>query len=161
MSVVCCYDDDGLPHVVAAESFLFAPAVYGIFIEDNRALLLEQQPRRLYAPPGCLLSANETPTQVIRHYFRRLTEATLDLGPLLLVEEQHRWLNGRAYRISALYYALERPSTASIHLNETMAPQTRPVWVDIFDLQRHHFQFGFRAVVAAVTHTRATHQFGM
>jgi ADP-ribose pyrophosphatase YjhB (NUDIX family) len=154
MSVVCCYDEDGQLHLVAPDTLVFAPAVYGIFIEDQRILLLQQQ-NGLYAPPGRLVAFNESPNQVIRHYFRRLAEATLDLGPLLVVEEQYRWLNGRAHRITALYYGLERPSTASIRLNETLELPSRPLWVDLLTLQRHHFQFGFNAVMAGITHNRA------
>lgn len=154
MSAIHCYDDDGQVHVVDAESLQFCPAVYGIFIENDRLLLLVQSKSRLFAPPGCLLTPNESPAQAIRHYFRRLVDITPELGPLLFLEDQYRWLDGRPWHISAMYYALARPFTASIRLNETMATDAAPEWVDLLDLERRQFLFGFKAVVAGVTRLR-------
>lgn len=154
MSEIQCYDDDGQAHITAAESLQFSPAVYGIFIENDRLLLLSRKSTGLYAPPGCILTPNENPAQAIRHYFRRLANITPVLGPLLFIEDQCRWLDARAWQISALYYALERPFTASIHLNESVETEATPEWIDLFDLQRSRFQFGFKAVAAGVSRLR-------
>jgi len=156
MSPIHCYDDNGQSHVVGAESLHFSPAVYGIFIENDRILLLSRGSTRLYTPPGCFLTPNEIPVQSIRHYFRRLVDITPVLGPLLFIEDQYRWLDGRAWQISALYYALERPFTASLHLNETLEPDHTPQWVDLFDLQRSQFLFGYKAVTAGASRLHGT-----
>jgi ADP-ribose pyrophosphatase YjhB (NUDIX family) len=152
MSTVHCYDDDGLVHEVSSDSLAFSPAVYGIFIENDRLLLLSRNSTSLYTPPGCLLQANEVPTQAVRHYFRRLVGFTPALGSLLFVEDQYRWFDGRAWLVSALYYAVERPFTDSIHINETLEPEHTAVWVDLLDLQRSQFQFGFKAATAGISH---------
>ncbi|MCB8984849.1 MAG: hypothetical protein H6659_13550 [Ardenticatenaceae bacterium] len=151
MSTIHCYDDDGQVHLVGAESLHFSPAVYGVFIENDRLLLLAHQGSGLYTPPGCILTPNESPAQAIRHYFRRLVDITPELGPLLFIEDQYRWLDGRPWQITALYYALARPFTASIGLNESVEADAPPRWVDLFDLQRSQFLFGFKAVTAGVS----------
>lgn len=158
MSVVRCYDDEGTAHDVAVDSLGFSPAVYGIFIENERLLLLANGRTGLCAPPGCILTANEAPTQAIRHYFRRLTGITPQLGPLLLLEDQFRWLDGRAWRIAAMYFAVSRPFTASLHFDETLDPDITPQWVDLFDLQRNQFLFGLKAVVAGAARSRDASQ---
>lgn len=150
MSLMRCYDDDGQAHLAAVESLQFSPAVYGIFIENTRVLLLRQGPHGLYAPPGLLLPGHEQPGQALRHYFRRLTGLTPILGSLLLIEEQHRWLEGQGWRVAAMYYALQRPFTGSIHLNPDSATGAAPEWVELMALQRQQFQFGFQAVAAGI-----------
>lgn len=150
MSLTRCYDDDGRAYLVAAESLQFSPAVYGIFIENNRILLLRQAGAGLYTPPGLLLPDHEQPGQAIRRYFRRLTGMTPVLGSLLLVEEQYRWVTGQGWRLAVMYYALQRPFTATIHLNPETATGAAPEWVDLIDLQRRQFQFGFKAVAAGI-----------
>ncbi|MBK8986967.1 MAG: hypothetical protein IPM39_12970 [Chloroflexi bacterium] len=151
MSSVHCFDNDGLIHLAAADSLAFASAVYGIFVENDRLLLLSQKSTQLYAPPGCILTFHQVPTQAIRHYFRRLAAITPNLGPLLLLEDQYRWLDGRAWRIAAMYYAVSRPFTAAIYLNETLEPDATPTWIDPDALQRDQFLFGYKAVTAGIS----------
>lgn len=151
MSLTRCYDDDGQVYSVAAESLQFSPAVYGIFIENNRVLLLRRANAGLYAPPGLLLPDHEEPGEAIRHYFRRLTGVSPILGALLLIQEQYRWLEGQGWRVAAMYYGLQRPFTASLHLNSDAVAGASPEWVELLALQRSQFQFGFKAVSAGIT----------
>jgi ADP-ribose pyrophosphatase YjhB (NUDIX family) len=151
MSLTRCYDDDGRVYLVADESLQFSPAVFGIFINENdRILLLRQANTGLYIPPGLLVPEHETPGQAIRHYFRRLTGVSPILGALLLIQEQYRWLEGQGWRVAAMYYGVQRPFTASLHLNPEAVTGASPEWVELLTLQRSQFQFGFNAVSAGI-----------
>ena len=70
MSSIVCYDIHGNAVPIAAESIIFRPAVYGIFIENEQILLQQQPQTSLWHPPGTRLTASDTPTQIIRHHFR-------------------------------------------------------------------------------------------
>lgn len=96
--------------------------------------------------------------QAVRHYFRRLVGFTPALGALLFVEDQYRWFDGRAWLVSALYYAVERPFTDSIHINETLEPEHTAVWVDLLELQRSQFLSGYKAVVAGISQLNLSRQ---
>lgn len=148
MSTVVCYDIFGNAIPVAAESVTFRPAVYGIFIENNQILLHKQQESGLWHPPGLRLSASDTPTQIIRHYFRQIAGLTPKIGSLLFVEDQYFIdEDRRAWKLSAMYYSLERPLiTATAPTESEEASQTE--WVSLADIQREQFQFGYEAVQA-------------
>lgn len=148
MSVVRCYDNDGQAHPVATEALQFSPAVYGIFIENSRILLLRHPRSGLYSLPGRLLMLHEQPTQAIHHYFRQLAGISPVVGSLLLMEEHYRWLNGQGWRVAVLYYGVQRPFSASFHLQPDTATGAIPEWADLTDLQRQQFLFGFQAVKA-------------
>lgn len=148
MATIVCYDIHGNAVPVAAESITFRPAVYGIFIENSQILLQKQPQTGLWHPPGTLLSANDTPTQVIRHYIRQIIGLTPVIGSLLFVED-HYVIDEerRAWKLSAMYYDLERPLSAATALTESEdASQTE--WVPLANLQREQFQFGYEAVQA-------------
>ena len=145
MSNIICYDVHGNTVPVAADALTFRPAVYGIFIENNHVLLLEQPESGLLYPPGVVLSDNETPTQAIRQLFRQLTGIMPRLGPMLYVEDQYVVdEERRAWQYAAVYYGLER-STAAATLPETDAV----IWLRLDELDRSRLQFGFEAVQAA------------
>lgn len=131
-----------------SESFNFRPAVYGILIEYDQILLLRDPESQLFCPPGRIVAENEAPAQAVRHYFRRLAEMTPVLGPLLFVENQYRKENDTFWQLSVLYYAVERPSTASIRFAEDPEAKTQPEWVRLDSLDRTQFQFGYQAVQA-------------
>ncbi|MCB9008686.1 MAG: NUDIX hydrolase [Ardenticatenaceae bacterium] len=148
MATIICSDIHGNAVPVAAESISFRPAVYGIFIENSQVLLQKRPQTGLWYPPGVMLSASDTPTQVIRHYIRQIIGLTPVIGSLLFVEDQY-FLDEerRAWKLSAMYYGLERPLTAATALTESEdASQTE--WVPLADLQREQFQFGYEAVQA-------------
>jgi len=150
MSNVDCFDKEGNLVSVPADGVTFRPAVYGIFIEDDHILLLSDPQTGLLFPPGRILNPGDTPLQAIRQDYRRLTGVTPLVGPLLFVEEQYRLdEHGRAWRLSAMYYALERPSTAALtfHVEED-GPQLDMYLLD--KLQRHQLQFGYEAIQAGV-----------
>ncbi|GJM42366.1 MAG: hypothetical protein DHS20C20_26480 [Ardenticatenaceae bacterium] len=148
MATTVCYDIHGNAIPVAAESITFRPAVYGIFIENSQILLQKQPQTGLWHPPGTLLAASATPTQVIRHYIRQIIGLTPVIGSLLFVEDQY-FIDEerRAWKLSAMYYGLERPLSSATALTESEeASQTG--WVPLADLQREQFQFGYEAVQA-------------
>ena len=148
MATIVCYDIYGNAVPVAAESITFRPAVYGIFIENSQILLQKQPQTGLWHPPGTLLAASDTPTQVIRHYIRQIIGLTPGIGSLLFVEDQY-FIDEerRAWKQSAMYYGLERPLSSATALTESEeASQTE--WVPLADLQREQFQFGYEAVQA-------------
>ncbi|MCP4422347.1 MAG: NUDIX domain-containing protein [Chloroflexi bacterium] len=148
MATIVCYDVYGNPIPVAVESITFRPAVYGIFIENSQVLLQQQPQTNLWHPPGSMMAASDTPTQVIRHYFRQLTGLTPAAGSLLFVEDQF-YLDEerRAWKFSALYYALERPLNTATALTES-EEDTLISWLPLDDLQRTQIQFGYEAIQA-------------
>lgn len=144
MATIICHDVHGKTVPVAPEALLFRPAVYGVFIENNQVLLQKHADTNLWRPPGVLLADNETPSQAIRHTFRRLTSMTPRLGPMLYVEDQYLVDNEqRAWHLAVLYYALERPSTAA-----NLSDASKLEWVALETLQRQQMQFGYEAVQA-------------
>ncbi|VAW37187.1 hypothetical protein MNBD_CHLOROFLEXI01-3511 [hydrothermal vent metagenome] len=148
MAATVCYDIYGNPVPVLSESITFCPAVYGVFIENSQVLLQQQAQTGLWHPLGKMLTANDTPTQVIRHYFRQLTGLTPFTGSLLFVEDQFLLdEERRAWKVSALYYALQRPlnSTTTLTESEENSPTS---WLPLADLQREQLQFGYEAIQA-------------
>jgi ADP-ribose pyrophosphatase YjhB (NUDIX family) len=148
MATIICYDVFGNAVPVAPEALTFRPAVNGIFIENNQILLQKHPQTGLWHPPGSVLAENETPAQAIRHIFRDLTGMTPLLGPLLFVEDQyHIDDDRRAWCLSTLYYALERPMAAAT-LAEPDDSAVQPDWVSLDDLARHQMQYGYEAILA-------------
>lgn len=148
MATIICYDIHGNAVPVPAESITFRPAVYGIFIENDQIMLQKQPQTGLWHPPGTMLADSDTPTQIIRHHFRQLVGLTPVVSSLLFVEDQY-FLDEerRAWKLSAMYYGLERPLTTATTLTESEeASQTQ--WVSLAELQREQFQFGYEAVQA-------------
>ena len=142
------FDAQGHAQAVSSKNLTFRPAVYGIFIEHDQVLLLRDRETQLLWPPGRIVAENESPTQAIRHYFRTLADITPLLGPLLFIENQYRQENGRSWQLSVLYYAVERPATASIRFPENEELPAQPEWVQLNSLDRTQFQFGYEAVQA-------------
>jgi ADP-ribose pyrophosphatase YjhB (NUDIX family) len=149
MAAIICYDVYGNAVPVASESITFRPAVYGIFVENSQVLLQQQPQTNLWHPPGIVMAASDTPTQVIRHYFRQLTGLTPVIGSLLFVEDQF-FLDEerRAWKLSALYYALQRPLNSATVLTES-EKSTQTSWIPLADLQREQIQFGYEAIQAS------------
>jgi ADP-ribose pyrophosphatase YjhB (NUDIX family) len=148
MATIVCFDIHGNTVPVAAESITFRPAVYGIFIENGQVLLQKQPQTGLWHPPGMLLAASDTPTQVIRHYIRQIMGLTPVIGSLLFVEDQY-FIDEerRAWKLSAMYYGLERPLSSATALTES-EEASHTGWVPLADLKREQFQFGYEAVQA-------------
>jgi ADP-ribose pyrophosphatase YjhB (NUDIX family) len=146
MATIICYDIHGNGIPVAPEALLFHPAVYGLFIENNQILLLKQEETGLWYAPGAVLVNHETPAQAVRQAFRQVTGMTPTIGPLLCVEDQY-FIDGerRAWHLSAMYYGLQRPSTAA-----ALTESERIHWVSLADLKREQMQFGFEAIQAAL-----------
>ena len=148
MSMVRCYDAAGNAVVVAPDALTFRPAVYGIFIENQQIVLLEHADTKLWYPPGRILQSHEVPTQVVRHTFRQVTDMMPALGSLLFVEDQYRVdENGRAWHLSALYYALVRAQITTATFSGLSAdPQYE--WIPLSALKRERMMFGFEAIQA-------------
>lgn len=145
MATIICHDIQGNPIPVAPEALIFRPAVYGIFIENNQVLLHKYQYSSLWCPPGAILAAHETPNQIIRHTFRKLTGMTPKLGPMLYMEDQYLFDGERrAWHFAVVYYALERPSTAATLSMDSGITE----WVPLADLDRRQMQFGYEAIQA-------------
>ncbi|MCL4265055.1 MAG: NUDIX domain-containing protein [Anaerolineae bacterium] len=144
MTTILCHDASGGTFPVAPEALFFRPAVYGIFIENSQVLLHKHPQTMLWQPPGTVLAENETPTQAVRHVFRRLTGMTPRVGAMLYVEDQYVLDSDRgAWQLSVVYYALERPSTAA-----TISDTSKVEWVPLGELERSQMQFGYEAVQA-------------
>jgi len=148
MATIICYDIFGNPVPVSPEALIFRPAVYGIFIENNQTFLLKHPQTELLYPPGHMLAEDETPTQAIRHQFRDLTGMTPKIGPMIFLEDRYFVDDEhRAWHLSALYYALERPKTTATPLSD-IDHTNHPEWIHLDNLQRHQMQFGYEAIQA-------------
>lgn len=156
MATIRCYDRDGRSFPVDPEALTFAPAVYGIFIENDRVLLMRQPPAERWQLPGGILNQLETPTQAVRHHIRNLTGITPMLGPLLAVEEQyHLDADRQAWHLSVMYYALDRPPLTATTLAEIEGDAERE-FVPISTLHRQQLQFGYDAILAGQARLRIT-----
>ena len=148
MKQIVCYNPEGLPVSVPADSLIFRPAVYGIFIENQQVLLMRSSDDDLWHPPGGILQPHEPPTQAVRHFFRDITGMTPKLGPLLHVEEKYRIDDdGQAWHLALLFYALDRPAATVATLTE-IESAIQPDWIPLNELQREQLQLGYEAIEA-------------
>lgn len=152
MTTVQIFDAHGYMQKVSSAELIFRPAVYGIFIEQDQILLLRNLETQLLLPPGRIVAENEEPGQAIRHYFRELANITPVVGSLLFIETQYQQEDNQSWQLSALYYAVERPSFASISFHNEESPQIQPEWLQLDSLERTQFQFGYEAVQAGKLH---------
>ena len=75
-----------------------------------------------------------------------------ELGNLLLLENQFRMNeNGRLMQISAMYYALHRPTALAITLPD-QEEEFHPEFIAINSLQHHQLQFGYHAIQTGRLH---------
>ncbi len=153
MTHIVCYDLFGNAHTATEENTLFRPASYGIFIENNHILLVQQAKTGLWHPPGAILDESQSPTQIVRTHFRRLMGMVPVVGPLVYVEDQYLYQDEQAWSLSVLYYALSRPTTASSTVAEPTSNLTR-AWIDLDELQREKLQFGYEAIRAGQLHLK-------
>lgn len=148
MKQIVCYNPEGTPVPVPADSLTFRPAVYGIFIENQQVLLMRDPAVDLWRPPGGILQPHEPPTQAVRHFFREVTGMTPKLGPLLHVEEKYRIDDdGQAWHLTMLYYALDRPEATVATLTE-IENTIQPDWVPLNELRREQLLLGYEAIEA-------------
>lgn len=148
-SAVWCYDALGNAVAVAPERLAYRPAVYGLFLEHGEVWLLRHPTTGFYYPPGVILPEHHTSQQALLAHLRRLTGLTLTSGPLLFLEEQYRIdETGKAWHLSAMYYAVLRPSLA-VTMPVEIGTTTASEWVSVIDLTREQMQFGYQAIQAA------------
>lgn len=153
--VVYCCDVHGQLHPVPRTQITFNPAVYGILVEDGQVLLHKNRTTQWYQPPGGRVAPEQTATQAMRQHFRATTGITPIIGDLLLVEDVYELDEERkAWHISRMYYALERPVGGREGLID-FENSARPDWVDLAKLKREHLQLGYDAVIAAVRRMRS------
>jgi len=141
-----CYDNYGNGTLISAEEIEAGVAVYGVFIENGRVLLLRNSQNNLWQLPGGLLAANERPSRAVRHHLRHIMGILPELGDLLLLEDQCRMdENGRGTQVSTMYYALHRPAALATALPD-QEEGLQPEFVEIEGLQRQQLQFGYHAI---------------
>ncbi len=149
MNTLRCYDDYGNGIFVPTELITSGVAVYGVFVENGRVLLLHNNKNNLWQLPGGILLNNERPSRAVRHHLRQIMGIMPELGELLLLEEQCRSnKNGRNTQLSVMYYALHRPAALAITLPE-QEKELRPEFIKIASITRQHLQFGYNAVRVA------------
>ncbi len=125
---------------------VFRPAVYGILIENNQILLQRQPETGMWALPGGIVPAAETPVQALRQAVRLAAGFIPEIGTLLFVEELYQMKNEAAWRLAGLYFALSRPNAAYAMIDFDTPAQ--PEWVPLNTLQREQLQFGYDAICA-------------
>ena len=148
MPPIFCFDDQGSAISIPADQFAYCPAVYGVFIENSRVLLLHNSRTNLKQLPGRLLKPHETPGGVLRQHFQQATGIRPVSGPMLYAEELYRLdEKGKAWQVSALYYILSRPADSSANL--TLSPNgLEPELMPLSGLSRNQLLFGYEAILA-------------
>ncbi len=148
MNMLRCYDTYGNGIFTSTELINSSVAVYGVFIENGRVLLLHNNKNNLWQLPGGIFSANERPSRAVRHHLRHIMGILPELGNLLLLEEQCRLdENGRNTQLSVMYYALHRPTALAITLPK-QEEELRPEFIEVANLQHNQLQFGYNAIQA-------------
>jgi ADP-ribose pyrophosphatase YjhB (NUDIX family) len=151
-TAVWCYDASGNAVAVAPERLAYRPATYGLFLEHGEIWLLRHPYTQLFYPPGVILAEHQTPRQALLACLRRMTGLTLATGPLIFLEEQYRIdETGQPWHLSAMYYAVLRPSLAAtmpVEANESLE-KSWASWVPLNELTREQMQFGYQAIQAA------------
>ncbi|MCA9966159.1 MAG: hypothetical protein KC423_18040 [Anaerolineales bacterium] len=147
---IICYDVYGNAVSVGRSDIAFEPAVYGIFIENERVLLARHPVTGLWHPPGEILTGSLRPEQAIRRYFQRQLRILPELDGLLWLEERYVMdEQGQARGLSVLYYGLKRPfDTKSVAVKTGALLQ----WVSLAEVDRTHMQFGYDALQAGKLH---------
>lgn len=148
--MIHCYDELGKAIPVTPDLILFRPAAYGILIDEyGQVLLLQHAKTNLWHPPGGILSLQETPKQAVRVHFRRIMGSTPQVGSLLYIEEQyHITEDNQPWRLSMMYYAMEKPTLSTTTLGESVDVNVDARWVPIQELERAKMQFGWEAIQA-------------
>lgn len=150
MTTIVCYDPHGLPVPVAADALVFSPAAYGIFVENNEILLLQNAQTGWLTWPGAVLQVGERPYQVVSRTYHLLTGIVPVVGPLVFMEDVYQVDgDGRARHIPAMFYWLERPPATSFSLTAIDANYT-PQMLPVDYVQRSHLQFGYQALQAGL-----------
>lgn len=147
---ITCYDVYGNHVSVAISDIAYRPAVYGIFMENERVLLATHSATGLWHPPGLVLTTSLRPDQAIRHYFQQQLRLLPELDALLWLEERHLLdEEGQAWSLSMLYYGLKRPfDTKSVAVKTGALLQ----WVPLDEVERTRMQFGYDAIQAGKLH---------
>lgn len=150
MTTIVCYDPHGQPVPVAAHTLTFSPAAYGIFIENNEILLLNDVPNGWLTWPGAVLQVGERPYHVVSRVYHLLTGVVPLVGPLVFMEDLYQVDdNGRAWHLLAMFYWLERPSATSFSLSPATA-NLQPQMIPVDFIQRSQLQFGYQALQAGL-----------
>lgn len=152
--MIYCFDPHGKTVPVSPNALEFAPAVYGILIDEYDQVLLQQHPTTSFLfPPGGILEPQDTPSQAVRGHIRRLTGLTPRVGDLLLTEDLYQVSEDEhAYHLIAAYYLLERPQISMVPTETEEAADVR--WVGVADLARAQMWFGYNAIQAARWRTK-------
>lgn len=144
---ITCYDVYGKAVSVAADSVTFAPAVYGLFFENEHVLLSMNEATRLWEPPGKIVLNQIDVQQAVQQHFRQLVRFVPIVDALIWVETHYR-LDGaqQAWHLSAMYYRLKRPLT---HHSAGIKSGQRLAWIPLAELDHAQMQFGYEALLAA------------
>jgi ADP-ribose pyrophosphatase YjhB (NUDIX family) len=127
----------------------FSPAVYGILIENNRALLQMEPVSRLFFPPGGRVSAEQTTAQAVRQHFRAATGITPEVGHVLLIQDEYRVdENNQPWHLAVMYFSLTRPTAGRSSLVDFDNP-AKPEWISLDHLTRPQLFFGYDAIQVA------------
>ncbi len=147
---VAVIDAHGRVVMIAPAEIRYSPAVYGVLIEENRALLCVQPASGFYTFPGGRVTDGQTVEQAVRQYFRAATGITPFVQDLLLVEEQFVLdEETRPWQLSMMYYRLSRPPVGHMGLID-FENSAKPDWVPLKNLTRQQMQFGYDALRLAM-----------
>lgn len=148
MGHIPCLTTTGALVLVPADEVAFGVAVYGILIENERALLRRHLATALWQPPGGSLVGRQGPEQGVRSLFRAQTGLVCDPVQRLLLESQHRLdEEGQAWELTVIYYQLQRNRGSTI--TAPAGGSEQPLWVPLEELERAQMQTGYDAIQIA------------
>lgn len=129
-------------------------AVYGLLLDRQQVLLLEDPVSELLLPPGGLLlgSTFQQPDHALRRLFGEATGLVPSVRQLLLLDEAYQLRQGQGYRVSLFYFLVERPTGQRSSFIDFDQPG-RPRWVRIDQLARSQLLLGFEAMRLAATYS--------
>ncbi len=148
---VAVVDNHGRVQFVPQASVRYSPAVYGVLVEENRALLCVHSVSGFYLFPGGRVTTGQTVEEAVRQRFRAATGITPYVQGLLLVEEALVLdEESRPWHLTLLYYRLSRPPVGQMGLID-FENSAKPDWVPLNQLERNQMQFGYDALLLART----------
>ena len=140
-----CCDSLGKIVPIPQEDLLFRPAVYGILLENKQVLLQAHLETGRWHLPGGFVEREQAPDQALRQHFRAATGMMPLIQSVVMVDDLFHYDGQYGYRLSVLYYLLDRPNSGLVNLID-FNNEARPEWTPLSSLDRADMQFGYDAI---------------
>ena len=143
--LVYCCDSSGKIFPIPSDQLLFRPAVYGVLLENTQVLLQAHPQTNRWHLPGGFVEREQAPDQALRQHFRAATGMMPLIRSVVMVDDLFYYDGQHGYRLSVLYYLLDRPDSGLVNLID-FNNEARPGWIPLSSLDRADMQFGYDAI---------------